>query len=244
VKGHTTIVGLADQAQFQPFDSGDYDFRTGVHPSATTTLVTPVQNALIYPVSAKGLKIASHPVKKPFATLLLPKPREIVAWNADPITISSRGSAVSVVSSSNLATLTILRYDYQEGDALEVKTGAGTFWKPTPQRHGTERIMVIGFLPKLPGANEDEHKHATDAFNALTAMLGLKWIVSFDSPPANFQRNRPFDPKWPLAQDLLDFIDQIPVQTKGMKLAGHITSSVELFGTINDCKAPNILVTR
>jgi hypothetical protein len=244
VKGHTSIIGLAAQVQYKQFDTGDYDFTSGLHPSATTTLVTPVQSASIYSVSTQAQKMASSPKKKPFATLILPTPREIVSWNADPMTISANGSLTSAKATDNLATLTILRYDYQEGDALEVKTGTQTFWKPQPFNYGSERIIVVGFVPPNPSANEDEHKHALEAFSATTAMLGSKWSITFNTPPSTFQRNRPPDPNWPLPQDLLNIIDQIPVETKGKRIAAPInTLNFELFGKINDCKAPAILVT-
>jgi len=244
VKGHTMIIGLDANGQFKAFDTGAYDFTPGVRPSGKTSIVTPVQDASIYPVSAKTQNIASLPKKKPFATLIFPTPREIVSWNADPITISSNGSPTSAVASKNLATLTVLRYDYQEGDTLEVKAGADTFWKPQPIKNGTERILIIGFVPQNPTPNEDEHAHAIEAFQAATALLGVKWNISFDIPPSTFQRNRPFDPKWPLPQDLLNFIDQIPLETKGAKLAVPLTTSnFKLLGTINDCKAPAMLVT-
>jgi hypothetical protein len=245
VKGHTSIIGLAAQVQYKPFDAGDYDFTTGVHPSAMTTLVTPVQNASIYSVSSKAQKIASNPKKKPFATLILPVPREIVSWNADPMTISSSGSPISAKTTDNLATLTILRYDYQEGDAPEVKAGGATFWKPQPLPIGSERIIVIGFVPANPTANEDEHKHAQEAFSATAAMLGSKWSIAFNDSPPTFQRNRPPDTNWPLPQDLLNLIDQIPVETKGENLAAPVaTLNFEWYGKINDCKAPAILVTQ
>jgi hypothetical protein len=243
VKGHTAVIGLADQAQFKQFDSGDYDFTSGIHRSDTTTLVTPVQNASIYTASMKAQNLASTPKKKPFATLLMPNPREIVSWNADPMTISSNGSPVATKPTDNIATLTILRYDYQQGDTLEIKSGSETFWKPQPLTLGTERVVIIGFIPQNPTANEDEHTHALEAFRATTAILGLKWKITFNTPAANFQRNRPLDPNWPLPQDLLNLIDQ--VSTKDTKAAAAPVSTMDfrLFGKINDCKAPAILVT-
>jgi len=244
VKGHTSIIGLAAQVQYKQFDTGVYDFTSGLHPSATTILVAPVQNASIYSASTTAQKIASSPKKKPFATLILPTPREIVSWNADPMTISSNGSPTSAKATDNLATLTILRYDYQEADALEVKAGTQTFWKPEPFKYGSERIIVVGFVPPNPTTNEDEHKHALEAFSATTAMLGSKWSITFNTPSSTFQRNRPPDPNWPLPQDLLNVIDQIPIETKGGNIAAPVnTLNFELFGKINDCKAPAILVT-
>lgn len=243
VKGHTSIIGLAAQVQFQQFDTGDYDFTTGVRSSPTTTLVTPVQNASIYSASSTKQKIAATPKKKPFVTLTLPTPREIVSWNADPMTISSKGSAAPAQATDNLATLTILRYDYQESDALEVKIATQTFWKPQPLKYGSERIIVVGFVPPNPAASGDEHKHALEAFSAATAMLGSKWSITFHSPSSTFHRNRPPDSNWPLPQDLLNVIDQIPAKQKADNIAAN-TLNFELFGKINDCKAPAILVTQ
>jgi hypothetical protein len=243
VKGHTSVIGFADQGQFKQIDSGDYDFTSGIRPSNTTTLVTPVLNASIYSTSSKVQNLSSTPKQKPFATLLLPNPREIVSWNADPMTISSDGSSVSTNPTSNLATLTVLRYDYQPGDSPEIKSGSDSFWKPQPIPLGTERVIVLGFLPQNPGPNEDEHIHALEAFDATTAMLGLKWKITFLTPPAGFQRNRPPDPNWPLPQDLSNLIDQASAKDAKAHAAANSTMKFEMFGKINDCKAPALLVT-
>jgi hypothetical protein len=243
VKGHTTINGLDANAQFKSFDTGTYDFTSGVNPSVATTIVTPVQGASIYSISAKTQNIPPQPKTKPFATLILPTPREIVSWNADPMTVSGSGSLAPTLASKNLATLVVLRYDYQEGGALEVRSAGDTFWKPVPIKKGNERILVIGFAPQNPTANEDQHTHAVEAFRATTAMLGVKWNISFDNPPPTFQRNRPFDANWPLPQDLLDVIDQVPLKTSGGKFVAPLSNSFSVsFGKINDCKALAILV--
>jgi hypothetical protein len=244
VKGHTVVVGIDKGDDLKRFDPGDYDFTVGIRPSNTTALIKPVLNASIYPASMKIQNVAATPKKKPFATILLPAPRQIVSWNADPMTISSNGSAVSANATSNLATLTVLRYDYQDGDTLQVKSGSDSFWKPEPETIGTERLMVIGFLPENPTGNEDEHTHAREAFKATAAMLGLKWKVSFDAPPVGFQRNRPLDGTFPLPQDLLDILDKTSAAGSNTAKASVSTSTIGIFGKINDCKAPAILITQ
>ena len=243
VQGHMGVIALANQAQFKKFDSGDYDFTSGIHRSDTTTLVTPVLNASVYSTSSKVQSLSSTPKKKPFATLLLPNPREIVSWNADPMTIASNGSPVATSPTDNLATLTILRYDYQQGDTLAIKSGANLFWTPQPIALGTERIIVIGFVPENPATNGDEHLHAKMAFQAATNMLGLKWKITFNAPPANFERNRPPDSNWPLPQDLLNFIDNTDTQDIKAEPSTLTKLEYEIRGKINDCKAPAILVT-
>jgi hypothetical protein len=122
------------------------------------------------------------------------------------------------------------------------RSGSDIFWKPQPIELGTEWAIVIGFLPQNPAPNEDEHIHALEAFDATTAMLGLKWKITFLTPPSGFKRNRPPDPHWPLPQDLLTFIDQTSAQDAKAHAASSSTMKFELFGKINDCKALAILV--
>jgi hypothetical protein len=245
IKAHTTIVGIAAQAQYQQFDSGDYDFTTGLHGSMNTAVVSPVQGASIYQVPTRLQNATSSPAVKAFATLILPMPHQIVAWNADPMKISANGSAAPTTNvADNLATLTVLRYDYQDGDAPEVSNADGTFWKPVPVKSGSERIIIIGFVPPNVTGTQNAHKHAVEAFNAAAAMLGVKWNISISDPPTEFKRNRPLDPNGSLPQDLLNVIDQIPIETAGTKPRfGVAPTNGDLYGKINDCKAPAILVT-
>lgn len=247
VKGHTVVVGIDKGDELKQIDSGDYDFMSGIRPSNTTSIVRPVKDASIYSASTKLQNVAATPKKQPFATVLLPTPREIVSWNADPMTISSNGSLVTPNATPNLATLTVLRYDYQDGDILEVKSRSTSFWKPEPEPIGTERLMVIGFLPRNPQPNEDEHAHAREAFKATTAMLGVKWNVTFDPPPPGFQRNRPLEPSASVPQDLQDLLNLLGKTREATAKTSEApvsTSALEAFGRINDCKAPAMLINQ
>ena len=120
---------------------------------------------------------------------------------------------------------------------------AGAFWKPVPEKSGSERVLLIGIIPQDPAASEDPHVHASEAFNALVTMVGLAWFVQFvDPPPAGFQRNRPPNTESPLPADLQNILDPASSETLGAK-AFNPETQVSILGRINDCKAPALLVT-
>jgi hypothetical protein len=219
-----------------------YDFTQGLRPSGNTIMDAPVLSAAILSVSASGGHLPQIPIN-PFAKIELPTPREIVPWNADPIQISSTTPVPPATAQQTLATLTILRYDFQDSDNLQMNDASGPFWKPLPLTSGNERILLIGIIPQDPAAGEDEHVHATEAFDAMVKMVGLTWFVNFvDPPPAGFQRNRPSNPASPLPPDLQNIVDPLMRPAKVNTALGSGTQ-VTILGRINDCKAPALLIT-
>jgi hypothetical protein len=170
-------------------------------------------------------------------------PREIVPWNAEPMQVSSTAPVPPATTQQILATLVILRYDFQDSDQLQMNDASGAFWKAVPEKAGNERVLLIGIIPQDPTASEDPHIHAGEAFNALVKMVGLTWFVQFvDPPPAGFQRNRPPNPASPLPADLQNILDPALTKSRGTK-AFDSTTQVSIFSRINDCKAPVLFVT-
>ena len=243
---HPQMTGLSAPAQLKQIDAGDYNFETGVRGSTNTKIESPVSDASVYQIPATMQKATTKPLAKPYATIVLPMPREIIPWNADPMQIVANGSPVPPSgATSNLATLVVLRYDFQTGDVPVMTNSDGPFWKAAPITSGSEKYIIIGFTNGNPTATTlNAHIHAISAFDALVKMLGLKWKLQIADPPSSFKRNRPFEPDPPtIPQDLLNIIDQIPLETQGQSLTQ--TSPVySFFGKINDCKAPAILVTK
>lgn len=242
VASHTGMIGLGGGGDIKQFvANGAYDFTRGVRPSTNTALGQPVLGATILNASASSGHLPPTPAS-PFATIELPMPREIVPWNAEPMQISSTTPVPPSTTQQVLATLVILRYDFQDSDQLQMNDAGGAFWKPVPEKAGNERVLLIGIIPQDPTASEDPHVHAGEAFNALVKMVGLTWFVQFvDPPPAGFQRNQPPNPASPLPNDLQSILNPTTAQSGDMK-----TSSTGMktwpFGRINDCKAPALLV--
>lgn len=242
-RAHSKMTGVSAPAQVKEIDAGDYDFESGIRGSATTNVLSPVHDSSIYPVSSSAGASAT-PRSKPFATFILPMPREIVSWNADPMQVVSDGSVLPTGAvTPNLATLVVLRYDFQTGDVPTMTNAEGDFWKAAPMTSGSEKFIIIGYTNGNVTGSMDPHTHAVAAFKALAKMLGLKWKLSIADPPSTFTRNRPFDPDPPsLPQDLLNIIDQVPIESQA-KATPSLTPVVSILGKINDCKAPTIILT-
>jgi hypothetical protein len=241
VAGHTGIIGFGGSGELKQFTGGDYDFTVGVHPAGSTGVDAPVVGASILTVSAASAHLPPTP-SSPYATIKLPMPREIVPWNADPMQIASTTPVPSTTTPQTLATLTVLRYDFQDSNMLEVDDASGAFWKPHPFPSGNERVLLIGIIPQDPAVGEDQHVHATEAFNSMMTMVGLTRFANFIDPPTGFQRNRPLNSASPLPPDLQNIIDSLATGTS-MNRNSLSKMDVGILGRINDCKAPALLVT-
>ena len=142
--------------------------------------------------SQKKSSLSAAPKKKPYMTIKLPIPRQIVPWDADPITVSDSSTESSAATTPRLSTLTILRYDFQDGDAPEMTALGQPTWKPKPIPYGTERVLVIAVTTPKAQTGEEEHKPARDAFDELAKVLGLNLKIDFPSVP--YTRNQPLNP--------------------------------------------------
>jgi hypothetical protein len=238
VKGHSKPLGFDEGAEPRSFEKGDYDFTKGLRSAAATKILVPVQDGGMLSFSRSKYGLSTTARKTPYLTVKLPTPREILPLNADPITVSDPTTGAAAASSSRLSTLTILRYDFQAGDALEMD-GPGQPWKPRPIDHGSEHIVVLAIIPPPPQNGQDEHKHARDAFAELAKLVGIKRKIDF--PSVTYTRNQPLVPDV-VPDDLLDFLGIKPLGL-AKAVTGQSTMSVEIFGKINDCKAPAALLT-
>jgi hypothetical protein len=238
VKGHSKPLGFGEGAEPRSFEKGDYDFTKGLRSAAATKILVPVQDGGMLSFSRSKYGLSTTARKNPYLTVKLPTPREILPLNADPITVSDPTTGATDASTSRLSTLTILRYDFQAGDAPEMD-GQGQPWKARPIDHGTEHILVLAIIPPQPQNGQDEHKHARDAFAELTKLLGIKRKIDF--PNVTYTRNQPLV-RDVVPDDLLDFLGITPLDP-AKPLTGHSTISFEMFGKINDCKAPAALLT-
>ena len=246
VKGHSKPfgLGLTDVPRLgdrpPEFDQASYDFTKGIRPSAASRILVPVQDASILTWSVTKYKLLATPKKKPYLTIKLPIPREIVPWNADPITVTDSATGANAATTKRLSTMAILRYDFQDGDAPEMSATGQPTWKPKPFENGTERILYLGVMPPEPKQGEDEHAHARAAFSELTKMVGVKQTIAFQNVTS--PRNEPLSPGV-LPDDLSEVLN-ITSSTSAGTLRTKFATDVELFGKINDCKASNALVTR
>jgi hypothetical protein len=246
VKGHpkpiglglTDVVNVGDRPK--EFEQADYDFRKGIRASAASRILVPVLGDGILTWSVNKYKLAGTPKKKPYLTIKLPIPREIVPWNADPITVTDSATGTSAATTPRLSTMAILRYDFQDGDAPEMTATGQPTWKPTPFSYGSERLLLLAVTPPDPKPGEDEHIHARAAFAELAKMVGVKQTINF--PNITHTRNQPLVPGV-LSPDLAEILGASSSTPAGA-LKTQMGVLVEIFGKINDCKASNALVTQ
>jgi hypothetical protein len=242
VKGHgkpfglglTDIPNLGDRPRV--FAQAEYDFTKGIRPSAGTTVLAPVQDAGILVWSRKKYGLSETP-KKPYLTIKLPIPREIVPWNADPIAVTDATTGSSSAMTTRLSTMTILRYDYQPGDTPEMVAKGQPTWTAKPISNGSEEFLVLGVRPPEPKWYEEEHKHARVAFSELTKMVSIKQAISF--PSVKYTRNSPLVPGV-LPDDLLAILVAHVSTLDALKTQNR--KLVEILGKINNCKSSNVLV--
>jgi hypothetical protein len=234
--GLTDIKNLGDRPR--EFDQADYDFTKGIRASAATTVLVPVQDAGILVWSRKKYGLSDTPKKTPYLTIKLPIPREIVPWNADPITVSDAATGSKLATTTRLSTMTILRYDFQPGDAPEMVAKGKPTWAPKPFSNGSENVLLLAVLPPNPGPFEDEHKHARAAFSELTKLVSVRQTIGF--PSVANTRNSPLVPGV-LPDDLLEIL-VADVSAPAGALKAQVGGLIEIFGKINDCKSSNVLV--
>jgi hypothetical protein len=238
--GLTDIPHLGDRPR--EFEQGDYDFTKGIRPSAASNVLVPVQAASILSWSVKKYNLSATPKKKPYLTIKLPIPREIIPWNADPMTVSDTATGSNAATTPRLSTMAILRYEFQDGDAPEMTATGQPTWKATPIPNGTERILFLAVNPPDPKPGEDEHVHARAAFSELAKMVGVKQTIDF--PSVTYTRNQPLVPGV-LSNDLSEILGAgADATAPAGTLKAQFGILVEIFGKINDCKASNVLVTQ
>jgi hypothetical protein len=215
-----TAISSGDLAHIRTLQPGGYDFTKGVEGNTGSIApLIPVPNTSVFKVSAAAENLPQPPKEQPYLSIKLPVPREIVPWNADPLQISDQSPVPPNTPSARYATVTILRYDAQPSDALELDGPNGYVWKPVATPLGTERIVTIAVEPVQ---EDDHHTHARNAFKHLTNLLGLKRSIEFPPLPVGYIRNIPLTPN--------ALPSQLVVALPGDR------------GRLNDCKAASVLV--
>lgn len=240
-----TAISSGDMAHIVHLRRGAYDFTHGILSSTTALQAPPVLNTYVYPVSTKV--DPSSLGEKPYFTMKLPIPSQIVPWNADPLGFSLTSSSVLPdIKGPRYATLTILRYKMDSSSDIQLLglKGLDKFvWCPMAAPIGTERIVTISVEPANP--DNTEHQHAKNAFNHLKNMLGLTLFISFPNvavplPP----RNTPLIYPFVLPKELTDALPGSNVPTLMEFTSARSPKSLELFGgPLNDCRVSALLVT-
>lgn len=239
VKGHSKPLGVGLGAEIRSFERADYDFTQGIHASATTNVLVPVKVASMLSLSRTKYGLSAKPRTKPYLTVKLPIPREIVPWNADPITVSDPATGTSSATTVRLSTMTILRYDFQANDSPQMTAQGQPTWKREPIEVGTERILLLGVIAPIPQNGEDEHEHARRAFLELTKVVGVSRNIDF--PTMTYTRNQPLEPGV-VPDDLMKVVG-FDATIRSVAMKAHADTFFNIFGKINDCKAPAVLLT-
>jgi hypothetical protein len=215
-----TAITSGDLGHIRTLQRGDYDFTKGVNNnSGKITALNPVPGAQVFTVSASAEHLSTPPLEKPYLSIKLPRPREVVPWNADPLQISDQSPVLPSTPKTRYATVTILRFDSLASDIPEMDGPNDFVWKPKAKPLGTDRIVTIVVEPVQ---EDDNHTHGHNAFRHMTTLLGLKRFIEFPPIPASYIRNIP------LTANVLppQLVNALP----GDK------------NKLNDCKAAGILV--
>ena len=235
VKSHSKPTLFGFEGQFYELERMPADYTlTGMTPSNEPgyKFVWPVKGASSWVIPGKTLHVPPAPKKKPYLILKLPIPKEIAPWNADPLEPAVTSPVPHTPEKGqSFATMTILRYDYDDAKPLvlsspPVQGSKGLEFNLEAPSVGSERVLVIQVVPRKPDPTGDEHKHSKEAYKKVTAMLGLKGSLSFPPLPPGYKRNVPPNPNV-LPDDLLRFINTGVTVNKGR---------------INDCKAMAVFV--
>jgi hypothetical protein len=235
VASHTKPILFGFEGQFYELERMPADYTlTGMTPSTVSgyNFLYPVVGASSWVIPGKTLHIPPAPKKKPYLILKLPIPKEIVPWNADPLEPSITSPGSYAPGKHSFATMTILRYAYDDSKPLVLSSppaqgSKGLELDLKAPSAGSERVLVIQVIPQKPDPAGDEHQHSKEAYQELTAMLGLNGSLSFPPLPVGYTRNFPLSTLVVLPDDLMRFIN---------------TGVTVNRGRINDCKAMAVFV--
>ncbi len=215
-----TAITSGDLAHVRTLLRGDYDFTKGVRGNVgKIATLNPVKGTDVFTVSAGTEHLPTPPLEKPYLSIKLPRPREVVPWNADPLQISDQSPVPAGTPAKRYATVMILRYDSLISDVPEMDGPNDFVWKPKAVPLGSDRIvtMVVD-----PAKEDDLHTHGHNAFRHMTTLLSLKRFIEFPPTPVGYIRNLPLTPNVLPSQ----LVNALP----GDK------------NKLNDCKAASILV--
>ena len=232
VPSHSNPILFGLQGQLYQFESPKTDYTLiGMTPAQNWTPLHPVVGSDVWTINGKTFHASAIPKKDLYLSLSLPIPKEIAPWNADPMTPKITSPVPNTPEQHSLATMTILRYDYDDSQILQLtapasKKSDGVDISFKPLAVGNERVVLIEVIPKQPRYGEDDHIHSHEAAQEAFATLGLKGDVDFPPLPTGYTRNVPLT-QGVLPDDLVNFINSLVIINKGR---------------INDCKAMAIFV--
>lgn len=233
VPAHSKPILFGFQGQFYELESMKTDYTlTGMTPAQDWTPLLPVAKTESWIIPGKTLHASPTPKKAPYLILVLPIPKQIVPWNADPMSPNITAPVAYAPGEYSRATMNILRYDYDDFQVLQLNAPAAAGAHAVdlhfaPLGVGNERVVMITVIPQKPLPGEDEHKHSHEAAKEAFATLGLTGDVDFPIVGPGYKRNWPLIQPPVLPDDLLNFINTDVTITKGR---------------INDCKAMAIFV--
>jgi hypothetical protein len=232
VPSHSKPVLFGFQGQFYELERLQAGYTlTGMVPAANYIPLAPVTGSSSWIIPGKTLHASSTPTVAPYLILRFPIPKEIVPWNADPLDPKITSPVPYAPGKQSSATMTILRYDYDDSQLLEL-TSPATAGSTGIDLHfealtvGNERALVIQVIPQKPLPGQDEHIHSREAYKAALATLGMQGDIDFPPLPAGYKRNYPIN-SGVLPDDLVHFINSDVIISRGR---------------INDCKAMAIFV--
>jgi len=243
VKGHSDPFGVSSDFDTRPFGKGSYDFTTGVRPATMPSkVINPVKLGSVLSLSKSLDNLSGRPAKQPYMTIKLPIPREIVTWNADPITVSGAPSGSTSASTPRLSTLLILRFEFKQGDSPVLTLNGKQAWKPKPLKLGSENVLLVSVTPKHANTDEEQHQHARKAFLEVSKMIGISRSIDFPTDP--YTRNEPLDGD-PLPTGLNDIlVGDSSIFSMAAKDSHIRPTDRDMLNHINDCKAPAVLLTK
>jgi hypothetical protein len=198
----------------------------------TTELINPVKDAeaLIFPVEDVCPGVAKKPC--PYVCIDLPRPTQIVPWDADPIRVLKPGENPATIPWTRLARVLVLRYEVSSFQGIQLSRADET-WNLEPEPRGTEGILLADLEPFPQDGDqrqrqERERQASRDTFQVLIGWLGLRGHIEFpdDKVTERFHRNQPLT-QGLLPKELIDWLDK----QRGQK-----------FGTRNDCIVGSALV--
>jgi hypothetical protein len=137
----------------------------------------------------------------------MPKPDQIVPWNADPMVISDPVTQPE----ARYSTLVMLRYDkrLKNVDDLQISDKNNRTFKPQVKtfKSGAEVLLAVLLLV-------DDKKHATHAEASASYDAMVKLISNFNS---HLQFLDPPTPDWPMRNTPLD-VEKLPYD-----ISAHLT---------------------
>lgn len=218
-------VKVGKLGKASPLSKGEYKM-LNVRAADRTDLVNPVRAAqpLIFPVEDACGGIAGKPC--PYVCIELPRPKQIVPWDADPMRVLRPGENPAKIPWKRLARVLILRYEVDSFQGIQLsQTGSNAKLDLELDQHRAEGILTVALDP-LAADGTDWHQEARDTFQVLIGLLGLRGHLEFPGKEVTqrYERNKVLIPGV-LPTELTNSLPEVDAQ-----------------GTHGDCLGAQVLV--